>query len=1324
MRKTRFGVYVHWSLPRLYRTGLSSTADIPPNTQSASESARRAAAGLPALPSTNADPHAPHFRCTPNRFLVTRHITPSSVVPGTAAQFVSEFTSWIIDSDLISNIQTLPSSTDLEVDVSPFIDGTLDSLDLQAELFIGSCLPAAGWRERGNTPATPRVALSVLNSANPLFADYVPHCGNVFSMLDRFEYVNAAGVRGTLTSATASYSVVGWHSPDRIVDDPMWMDPSSPVSRAKRLAALSMALPAPSSTSTSTRPAPAQWLSETTSARTLVHGSLYDVLFSSNAPLPTPADAVAALLHTASPVALGTTATDALLAFVDAHSKDSTPDTTFTDLKRIQQLLLRGEETADAQYEAADMLSAHNFAACPDSGSVWHLSGSSGTTTTTTTPTSEVQQTLAALNNTQGALDAAQRALLSLQYQLWSVWWMYLTTPHPDAATRAGIKTMVGRTSDSIEKLQRQVDAWAEKAAGLARGLNVEKGASERFWTLRDPTVLLGGLRSGWPADWMEKVSVRLESMLIGGPAAARGGEGRGTAGGGTAGGATAGGGTPGWQVDSFAQTILRVLPIDMQSGVLGLLQEFAQLRPRATPAEVTAAAAAAAAPGGVLPLYYNPEPGAAQRRDLWGGKQPWFPLFIEWELEYTHVPFENWTFAPVGVADAPARMRWGVKPDAVLQGLQGKDSQRANGRVLVLPQAGFSLGISIQHLFASTPPAVLDSVGYAAKAAQDELLREVADLPFLSAPLTGLTDHLTTLLRGTHIKPSRRVPGSGLTVLPTAQIEAIGINGPQILQMGTETAKVPYGFHVDAAEGRPALFKPVMHGQVRFTKLDVFDRWGQCVSAIDPRPALETPPLWPVVSEYYRPQVDIAGAKTGAKTVGMLPEPAGHCQYAQMPPNVNQEARLNAHFLVRNEAVGAGGAAGGGAPPWRPATEWDSPMWGWLVVNYAEEGLQFFLPNGTFYREVRLGGVFGATAQPAWRPFPPPDNLAASATSQLDRLLAKLKDDAVYLRAFVSTVNAATASVEHPPNAYADYMASIIGRPLALTNVGYSLELAAPPLTNQSRRSTTPPSKQLLDYEFKVKLGDIDRAYDGLVGYFPGAPNPTTDTGPPPGAECNFTQLYTYFPRAPNDPGAAVTNNIGPEDYLPMKPYYIDPVPGTDPALLRRRHDAALGVVSCVLDPFTALHLYSGIVPIVPLLLPQWSVQSAMKAMTAFFAVGPLLVTPRDVVERAGKMGVLGGEKDYAGGLPEMGTALTGTGMPVPAAVAEGDWVWLQPVRVPGADADADKGGAAGTSPGGDRGKTMFSPLGIEKVDSKARFEDGPYTAVEGYLQLRKPFL
>lgn len=30
--------------------------------------------------------------------------------------------------------------------------------------------------------------------------------------------------------------------------------------------------------------------------------------------------------------------------------------------------------------------------------------------------------------------------------------------------------------------------------------------------------------------------------------------------------------------------------------------------------------------------------------RDVWENRQPWFPLYAEWEVEYTHVPFDYWS--------------------------------------------------------------------------------------------------------------------------------------------------------------------------------------------------------------------------------------------------------------------------------------------------------------------------------------------------------------------------------------------------------------------------------------------------------------------------------------------------------------------------------------------------------------------------------------------------------------------------------------------------------------------------------------------------------
>jgi hypothetical protein len=76
------------------------------------------------------------------------------------------------------------------------------------------------------------------------------------------------------------------------------------------------------------------------------------------------------------------------------------------------------------------------------------------------------------------------------------------------------------------------------------------------------------------------------------------------------------------------------------------------------------------------------------------------------------------------------------------------------------------------------------------------------------------------------------------------------------------------------------------------------------------------------------------------------------------------------------------------------------------LLNNIAEYVLQIFLPTGEFYREVRLGGPLGASAQPAWKPFEmPTDRRIAADYPQLDNLLTQLQDK-VCLRSFINVVN------------------------------------------------------------------------------------------------------------------------------------------------------------------------------------------------------------------------------------------------------------------------------------------------------------------------------
>ena len=180
-------------------------------------------------------------------------------------------------------------------------------------------------------------------------------------------------------------------------------------------------------------------------------------------------------------------------------------------------------------------------------------------------------------------------------------------------------------------------------------------------------------------------------------------------------------------------------------------------------------------------------------------------------------------------------------------------------------------------------------------------------------------------------------------------------------------------------------------------------------------------------------------------------------------------------------------------------------------LTSDAEQGLQIFLADGTFYREVRFGGSSGTETTAKWLPYDPPSTLPS--TSQLDFLIQQLANT-TYLSAFVDMILQSTLSNQvAAPDSYAAFSSAIIGKPLALVNIGYSLELAGAENINWSTVNTQRPDLHLLQpdgspfasgaaggYTFPVKIGDVDRTFDGLVGYLtPGhQPLAVISTSPP----------------------------------------------------------------------------------------------------------------------------------------------------------------------------------------------------------------------------------
>ncbi|KAF2217278.1 hypothetical protein CERZMDRAFT_109041 [Cercospora zeae-maydis SCOH1-5] len=1281
----RQGVYLHWMVPRTYRTGTAS------QTQDST--------GRGDMPK-NQNPGKPLFLEPPLRWLVVRKINDMQAIEPKDAP-VEEIRAWIVESDRKRTFNDLPSGTDIQVDVSPFIyameednDHHID-IEKQGEVFIGYKQDAFDakhlpWAEDLNAA---RVQLNLLNTSNQLFADYQPHNNNVFSLLDNLEYLDPVdGTTKSLEKASVSYTVVGWHPAGKV--DPFAFDKDSKEKRSDRLSSLSMVMAGLESNNV------ADWLAEVGNehSATLCHGSIYEVEWTKSEKPTVTADRFAEKLAGDSPVAVGTTPIDALLAYVRAHEQ--------TDaglVQRIEQaihaldsLLRARDDGVEAQRQAQDMLTNWNFERV-EGGKRFFLAGTSDAPDARPTkPSNDERSDLMSINEKQILLDASQRLCRSLRWDMFSWWWTYLSDVK--GADRASyIATQVAALRSKIEALETKITAMAGSLNQMKTKdtlKTAKDGVLLPFSQQRDPTLVIGAVKSGWPFDYLHPLRVRTEGQTF---------------------------------FDTSFQALIPNLPAPVQTAVQCLLKEFISLDPRSSKLQQSADMQA--------PLYHDLDLEGL-RRDNWEGRQPWFPLYLEWEAEYTHIPFDDWTMENITTRTSDAaKLQYTVKEDKILEGPEARLEGRTSftGRELILPQPSFSLKAKIEQLFAETPKSILreklsakDDDELAVKIS--EIQNGIQNLAFLSSPLSGFRDHLVTRVQGSHIKPNNRAPHGPPVPMKGAitASQAAGFDEKELRLIGLESDLTPYGTIVQAAKDGHTYFKPVTHGQFRFTKINIIDKFGQAIHAIEPTPLKRGPePLYPCISDYYKPQ-----QKSGSQEAHVIRPNGALNEYIQLPPQINQLARLNSTFVTLDTSP----PASSHLPKWKPTNEWDNPIWGWVMVNYADQGVQIFLPDGTFYREVRFGGPKGTQTSAPWAPFAPPENLdddASADVKQLQTLVERLQASPGYLHAFVDMSTKALKNSPASPSAYAEFMNAAIGKPMALVNVGWSIELATDALVNQAIFDQAALPKHLLPtsdqdgnaYRFPVKLGDKERLFDGLVGYFEAQQPPTSEL------PVDLDKLYTFFTEDSEGDDSALSvehedteetpepdprESIDVSTFPLFTAFYINPLRETAESYTAKR-DANLKIFSAIIDPFVPIHAYSSVLPINALTLPPWTWQEAMNRMTAFLHLGPLLVT-KDVpaynseyrLKTGYNLGVEGKESTnpVQALYPE-----ASIGIP---AVEVADWAWLQAYWA------KEDGPNDAVSPG----ETVYMPLRIEKTDTRPRYEPGPYTAVEGYLQMRRPIM
>jgi len=302
----------------------------------------------------------------------------------------------------------------------------------------------------------------------------------------------------------------------------------------------------------------------------------------------------------------------------------------------------------------------------------------------------------------------------------------------------------------------------------------------------------------------------------------------------------------------------------------------------------------------------------------------------------------------------------------------------------------------------------------------------------------------------------------------------------------------------------------------------------------------------------------------------------------ALLPPlRLSQAAQLRFRWRIAGRYAGEASVAPAG-----------SPICGWVVPNRLDGGILLYAGDGKPIGRLVPGAD---DDEPEW--FGPPsaddapglaDALAAHNAVLAGFGLSLLNDRSRYLRALTATLDA-TRSYVAPALVGADReLGMLVGTPLALVQAELDLSLLGLPAIDMSLdalRADIAATGSPLDrsdrdasrVQFGVRLGNLHRADDGLIGFF----------GPGAGGEPDFG---TFFADADGEHDAI---HPAAPDTLTLT---------SDPA-------AAPLVVTLLIDPRCPVHAATGILPIKSLAIPGDLVTRSLAAVEYTFPIGPLIV-------------------------------------------------------------------------------------------------------------------
>ncbi|KAF5252237.1 hypothetical protein FANTH_2793 [Fusarium anthophilum] len=552
--------------------------------------------------------------------------------------------------------------------------------------------------------------------------------------------------------------------------------------------------------------------------------------------------------------------------------------------------------------------------------------------------------------------------------------------------------------------------------------------------------------------------------------------------------------------------------------------------------------------------------------------------------------------------------------------------------------------------------------------------------IPSLACRLDGFQDQLVTLISGTaHVRPT--LPDGTAVPEAVAAGKAAGFTSDTLEMIRNYCDPLPYGDGVDPE----AVFIPVTHGQVKFNKFNVIDKFGRGVEVVD------GDGLMPSISSVYQPSSRVVDGK---ETPNVVASTGDNCEYFQIPPSINQPARLFNAYLKPGAT---------GQSTWKPCGEWEDPVCGYIMYNSADLSLQVFTSAGDLRAEILISeSNTTAKAAHVYQPpmsdgvFEPPltDANEQWKANILDDFIQSLKTEHYALR-MIEILGDASSCMAPPAESYSSIMNAAFGRPFALAIAGWSIELNHEELQPQtSLQNLTGKSYQkLYDYELPLHLGLKEYSDDGLAAYMP----LRSDTPTQP----DFSKIFTFWLSGAPETDLNedfVCHPIHPSTLPTLNARHVDLFEGRHllevDDMIKRRQEQILPFCLLV-DVFHPVKAQTGVLPPSSLALPDWAVQQALRKIRLCYRAGPFLFQ-EDPLKSLSPTG--------AEDTPPPSAAGDGVHAPV---VPYGKWSWLQPYIL--------KGDMKYCSQDVDKAEVKGDVLEVRKY---------PFTMADGIMMSTEPLL